>query len=220
MRDERLARFQRDIATMLLVFLSVAAVDLTVVALVMGKIRFWWPTWLDPNWATDPNTRVVYSQSYFAGILFVPYLVYLVQRDFLGHWSPARRAGLWLGGAAVLAFLLWWKGSLTLQFGKERELAAWALLTALLFGCVKAAQALPRLAELRGASFLRLLLTASAVVFFVMTAADPIIQLGVHRLSWSTGLTIELFAYGSGGVFSVLALKLWVPRSPPGAAVP
>lgn len=218
MSDESLARFQRDVATMLLVFLCVAAVDLTVVALVMGKVRFWWPTWLDPNWATDPNTRVVYSQSYFAGILFVPYVVYLVQRDLLAQWSVARRVGLWLGGAGVLALLLWWKGSLTLQFGKQRELAAWALLTALLFGCVKAAQALPRLGELRGAGFLRLTLTASAVVFLVMTAADPFIQLVVHRLSWSTGLTIELLAYGSGGLFSVVALKRWVPRGHPPAA--
>jgi hypothetical protein len=208
MKPENLARFQRDVATMLLVFVTVALVDLTVVALVMGKVRFWWPTWLDPNWATDPNTRVIYSQSYFAGILFVPYAFYLAQRDLLAHWSQGRKAGLWALAAAVLAFLVWWKGSLTLEFHKGRELAAWALLTAVLFGAVKLAQAAPRLT---GGGFLRVVLSVGGVVFTVMTLLDPVIQLGVHHLAWSSGLTIELFAYGAGAVASFVALKKFGP---------
>lgn len=208
MNKENLARFQRDVATMLVVFVAVALVDLTVVALVTGKVRFWWPTWLDPNWATDPNTWVVYSQSYFAGILFVPYVVYLVQRDLLPSWGSAQKAGLWALGLVVLAFLIWWKGSLTVEFHKGRELAAWALLTALLFGAVKFAQAVPQLG--RG-GFLRLVLIGGSVVFSVMTIADPLIQLGVHKLQWSSGLTIELFAYGSGAIASMIALKRFGP---------
>lgn len=208
MTKENLARFQRDAATMLLVFVAVAFVDLVVVALVMGKVRFWWPTWLDPNWATDPNTRVVYSQSYFAGIAFVPWVVWLVQRDFLSHWSRARLAAVWAFGVAVLAFLVGWKGSLTLEFGKGRELAAWLVLTCGLLVVVKVAQALPRLAEGR---FLRLVLLAAGVAFSVMTVMDPLIQLGVHHLSWSSGLTVELFAYGSGAVASFVALKRFGP---------
>lgn len=208
MTKENLARFQRDAATMLLVFVAVAFVDLVVVALVMGKVRFWWPTWLDPNWATDPHTRVVYSQSYFAGIAFVPWVVWLVQRDFLSRWSRARLAALWALGLAVLAFLVGWKGSLTLEFDKGRELAAWLVLTTGLMVVVKLAQAVPRLAEGR---FLRLVLLAAGVVFSVMTVMDPLIQLGVHHLAWSSGLTVELFAYGSGAVASFVALKRFGP---------
>jgi MFS family permease len=204
MNKEHLGRFQRDVATMLVAFVAVAVVDLVGVAIVTDTIRFWWPLWLDPNWATDPNSKIVYSQSYFAGIFLAPYLLYLLQRDFLSHWSTGLKSAWWGGGAVVLALLVWWKGSLTLEFHKGRELLTWGLLTVVFFGLAKLAQVIP---TLRPGMFLNFILTAAAAVFTFMTLADPVIQLGVHKLHWSWGLTIELIAYGSCAVLSILTLR-------------
>jgi hypothetical protein len=208
--SEAMRRFQKDLASMLLVFASVALIDFTAIALFTGKVRFWFPNWLYPNWNTDPQTWIVYSQSYFAGILFIPYLVHMVVRDFFAPWSVARKVVIWLCGGAVLAFVGFWKGSLTFEFHRETEAVAWVVLTAIGFGVVKAAQAIPRwLAALEGVRFLRGLCLTFATGFLVMSVIDPLIQLGVHHLPWSTGLTIEICFYSAAGIFSLFAARQW-----------
>src|SRR5438445_13786927 len=104
--------FVADITRLLLTFLSVAAVDAVVVSLMTHRLRFWFPLWLDPLWATRADPWVVYSQSYFAGIFMIPILCRLVDRDFLEGVRTGARAdfcSLFLG---VFAFVLWWNGSL------------------------------------------------------------------------------------------------------------
>ena len=75
--------FVADITRMLLTFFSVVAIDVVVVSLMTHRLRFWFPLWLDPQWATRPAPWVVYSQSYFAGIFMIPLLCRLVDRDFV-----------------------------------------------------------------------------------------------------------------------------------------
>jgi hypothetical protein len=43
--------FVADITRMLLTFFSVVAIDLVFVSLITHRLRFWFPTWLDPQWA-------------------------------------------------------------------------------------------------------------------------------------------------------------------------
>ena len=82
------ARFQRDLLRMILTLFAVGIIDLVVVSLLTARLRFWMPVWIDPNWSTNPDAWVAYSQSYLAGIVFIPFLAYAVDRDFL-----ASRAG-------------------------------------------------------------------------------------------------------------------------------
>src|ERR1700730_2279727 len=53
-------------------FFTVIAVDFVAVSLLTHKLRVWFPVWLDAHWATRPDPWVVYSQSYFAGIVSTP----------------------------------------------------------------------------------------------------------------------------------------------------
>ena len=84
MAEGRRDRFGRDVARMLLVFFTVAAIDVVALSLLTGELRLWFPMWLDPAWNTNPDAWVVYSQSYIAGIAFIPFVVYIVDRDFFG----------------------------------------------------------------------------------------------------------------------------------------
>src|ERR1700730_11172132 len=59
---------------MLLTFFTVIALDLVAVSLLTHKLRLWFPVWLDAPWATRTDPWVVHSQSYFAGIFFIPLL--------------------------------------------------------------------------------------------------------------------------------------------------
>src|ERR1051325_5946704 len=80
--------FVADLTRLLMTFVIVVAIDVLVVSSLTHRLRFWFPLWLDPEWATRPDPWVVYSQSYFAGIFLLPLLCRLVDRDFLA------RAGL------------------------------------------------------------------------------------------------------------------------------
>jgi hypothetical protein len=53
------------------------------------------------------------------------------------------------------------------------------------------------------------LLFGIALFFLVMSVADPVLQIGVQRLSWSSGLSIEVgFFVPAGLVLMVLSYRL------------
>ena len=80
--DDHQAAFQRQLGRMLLCFFAVASIDVLVVSFFSGKLRCWFPAWIDPRWQSDPDSPVVYSQSYIAGILFIPLLAHAIERAF------------------------------------------------------------------------------------------------------------------------------------------
>lgn len=194
-------RFQRDLAALLLTFVAVSLTDLVAVSLLTGRLRVWFPVWLDPEWATRADPWVVYSQSYIAGIALIPVLLHLLDRELLAHRPLWLRVTYWVAGLGVFAFIGWWKGGLMVTYGKEREALGWVALTALLYGVVRAAMALPaRLRALSRRRLLRGLATALATFFLVMAIVDPALQIGVHGLAWSAGLTVEVGFFVPAGV--------------------
>lgn len=210
--DERVETdpFVADIARLLMTFFIVVAVDLVVVSLLTGRLRFWFPLWLDPQWATRPDPWVVYSQSYFAGIFLIPLLCRLVDRDFLAHTAWPTRAAFWTLCAATFVFVLWWKGSLMLQYHKQYEMLGWAALTVVVWLLIRMSGILPP--GVRGLSRPRMLgalLFAIATFFLVMSIIDPFVQLGIQRLPWSSGLAIEVgFFIPAGIILLILSRRL------------
>jgi hypothetical protein len=201
-------RFQRDLARMLLTFFSVVVIDLVVVSLITQRLRFWFPVWLDPQWSTRPDPWVVYSQSYAAGIFMIPVLLRAIEREFLGTLRAPLRFGFWCAGALVFAFVLWWKGGLMVQYDKHLEALAWLALTAILWSVIRIAEELPERAEALGQKrLLGSLLFGIACFFLVMSAVDPLVQLGVQRVAWSAGLAVEVGFFVPAG-----ALLLWLSR--------
>src|SRR5262245_12148666 len=185
--------FVADITRLLLTFLSVVTIDVVVVSLMTQRLRFWFPLWLDPLWATRADPWVVYSQSYFAGIFMIPILCWLVDRDFLAQVGARARAAFWLLCVSAFAFVLWWKGSLMFQYHKHYEMFVWAALTGVIWTVIRLAGILPRwVGCLTRRQMLRGLLFAVGLFFLVMSVLDPLVQIGVQRLPWSSGLAIEL----------------------------
>ena len=205
MAEGRRDRFGRDVARMLLVFFTVAAIDVVALSLLTGELRLWFPMWLDPAWNTNPDAWVVYSQSYIAGIAFIPFVVYIVDRDFFGGGPAALRAILWILSVGTLAFIGWWKGGLMVEHGKELEAVGWICLTAILFALVCAAESLPaRVAQMGRLALLRALMLGVAVFFLVMAVLDPVMQVAVQQTSWSTGLLIEVGFFVPAGLALLL----------------
>jgi hypothetical protein len=206
---------------MLMVFFAVALFDVVVVSLLTGQLRFWFPVWLDPQWATRPDAWVTYSQSYFAGILLIPYLLRSVDRELIAAHGGAARGAFWVAGLGAFGFILWWKGGLMVEHDKEWEALAWAALTALCFGLVLAGEVVPRrVASISRAQMLRGLLYGVSGFFLVMAVLDPAVQLGVQGLGWSIGLMIEVgFFVPAGILLLVFARRLGrSASSPPHAA--
>jgi len=75
--------FVVDSARLLFTFFSVVVIDVMVISLMTHRLRFWFPQWLDPQWATRRDPWVVYSQSYFTSIFMIPILYRLVDHHFL-----------------------------------------------------------------------------------------------------------------------------------------
>ena len=192
--DQTPDRFVRDLARMLLVFVSVLAVDLIVLSLFTGKIRLWFPVWVDPLCNSRPDSPVIYSQSYIAGICFIPLLFYFIDRDWLANRaSSLLRTGYWVLTCSVLGFVAWWKGGLMIEHHKETEAIAWVALTTLGWVLVVTAQALPRwLKEMTRQRLLLGLVKSISVFFLVMGILDPVVVRGIHQMPWSTGLIIEM----------------------------
>jgi hypothetical protein len=201
-------RFQRGIARMLLTFFAVAIIDLVVVSLVTHRLRFWFPVWLDPEWSTRADPWVVYSQSYAAGIFMIPLACRAVEREFLGEVSAGVRAAFWGGALSVLAFILWWKAGLMALHHKHLEALGWFFLTAIVWTVIRIAEELPaRVKALSRQRLLGSLLFGVACLFMVMSLVDPLVQLGVQRVAWSSGLAIEMGFFIPAG-----ALLLWLSR--------
>jgi len=202
--------FVADITRLLLTFFSVVVIDVVVVSLMTHRLRVWFPVWLDPQWATRRDPWVIYSQSYFAGIFLIPLLCRLVDRDFLAKVGAGARIGFWSLCVIVFAFMLWWKGSLMLQYNKHYEILGWAALTGVMWTIIRLAGILPeRVRRLTRSQMLGGLLFGVSLFFLVMSILDPLVQLGVQRLSWSSGLTIEVgFFISAGLVLMTLSRRL------------
>src|SRR5438445_3042410 len=172
--------FVADITRLLLTFLSVAAVDAVVVSLMTHRLRFWFPLWLDPLWATRRDPWVVYSQSYFAGIFMIPILCRLVDHHFLATAGAAWRAAFWSLCLIVFAFVLWWKGSLMLEYPKHYEALGWLTLTGVVWAITRHTGLLPECVRgLTRRQMLRGLLFGVSLFFLVTSIMDPVVQLGV-----------------------------------------
>jgi len=84
--------FVAEVTRLLLTFLFVIAIDAVMVSLITHRLRFWFPLWLDPLWATRADPWVIYSQSYFAGIFMIPILCRFIDRDFVARLGTGARA--------------------------------------------------------------------------------------------------------------------------------
>jgi hypothetical protein len=202
--------FVVDITRLLLTFFSVVVIDVVVVSLVTHRLRFWFPLWLDPQWATRPDPWVIYSQSYFAGIFMIPLLCRLVDRDFLANVGGGARTAFWALCLAAFAFVLWWKGSLMIEYHKHYEAVGWIALTGVMWTIIRAADILPEcVRDLTRREMLGGLLFAVSLFFLVMSVVDPLVQLGVQHLAWSIGLAIEVgFFIPAGIVLMTLSRRL------------
>lgn len=204
-------RFARFVSKMLLTFFAVVLIDLVAVSLLTQKLRVWFPVWLDTEWATRADPWVVYSQSYFAGIFFIPLLAYAVDRDLLrGRVGRGARTGYWLVALTAFAFIGLWKGELMVRFGKHWEALGWLALTTAVWTTVSAASLLPSWLEgMTPRRMARLLARGVATFFLVMAVLDPALQLGVQHLAVSGGLLVEVgFFVPAGVVLMLVARKL------------
>lgn len=204
--------FQRSVMRLLLVFLSVATLDTVFLSVFTQQWRIWFPVWFDAGWAQREHPWVLYSQSYFAGIFMAPVLALALYREFLGRaagWVRGLYAGLVLG---IMAFLAWWKGGLMVEFGKQREAVGWAVLTALIYGVVTLAEKFGAMREAPSRRVLLQRLTMALSMFFLVIAvADPILQLGLQGLAYSSGLGIEMGVFFPAGF--ILAGVSWRLRA-------
>jgi hypothetical protein len=200
---------------MLLTFLTVVAIDLVFVSLITHRLRFWFPTWLDPQWATRPDPWVVYSQSYFAGIFMIPALCSLIDRSFVAKAGAGARAAFWSVCLGVFAFVLFWKGSLMLEYDKQYETLGWAALTGVTWTILRFTGILPeRVRGLTRRGMLGGLLFGISLFFLVMSVLDPLVQLGIQRMAWSSGLAIEVGFFVPAGIV-LLALSRRLRRETP-----
>jgi len=192
-------RFQRFVAKMLLTFLTVTLVDLVAISLLTHKLRVWFPVWFDAQWATREHPWVVYSQSYFAGIFFIPVLAWAIDRDLIK--SRSVRIPFWLVLVSAFAFILAWKGELMIRFGKQWEAAGWLALTAGIWTALSIGEHLPRWLEgMTPRRMLRGLARGVATFFLVMAVIDPLLQIGLQHLDWSRGLLVEVGFFVPAGI--------------------
>lgn len=203
-------RFARCVARLLIAFLAVGFIDLAVCSLLTHKLRFWFPAWLDAHWDTRADSWVTYSQSYMAGIVFIPVLAAEMVREFIPRAAAAVRTAIIAGTVAVLAFIAWWKGGLMLQYHKEQEAAAWIALTVVTWGLIRLGEALPsRMARVTPRRLAAQLARGVAVFFLVMAVLDPVLCVGVQGLPWSKGLIVEMAFFVPAGL-ALLALPRWL----------
>lgn len=208
-------RFVRAVTRMLATFLAVGFIDLVVCSLLTHKLRFWFPAWIDPRWDSRPDSWVTYSQSYMAGIVFIPVLAAEVMREFVPRAAGAARRALAAGTVVVLAFIVWWKGGLMLQYHKEQEAVAWVVLTAVIWGLIRLGEELPaRMARVTPRRLAAWLARGVSVFFLVMAVVDPVLSVGVQGLPWSKGLFVEVGFFVPAG-FALWALARRLPADAP-----
>jgi hypothetical protein len=195
---------------MLVAFLAVGLIDLVVFSLLTHKLRFWFPAWIDARWDSRPDSWVTYSQSYAAGIVFIPLLAVAVVREFVPRAAAGARIAFAAGMVFLLAFIAWWKGGLMLQYHKEQEAVAWVVLTAVTWGLVRLGEELPtRMARVTPRALAAGLARGVAVFFLVMAVLDPVLCVAVQGLPWSQGLYVEVGFFVPAGV-ALWALASWL----------
>jgi hypothetical protein len=208
------AHFQWFVCKMLLTFFAVAAVDVVALSLFTRTLRVWFPVWFDPQWSTRAHPWVVYSQSYFAGIFFIPLLAWAIDRDLLkSRVGTGARGAFWAVLVGTFAFILWWKGGLMMRYGKQWETAAWLALTTAIWTVISVAERLPQWLEgMTPRRMARGLARGVSTFFLVMAVLDPTMQIGVQKLAWSSGLLVEVgFFVPAGLVLMVVASRLREP---------
>lgn len=197
--------FVRAVTRMIVAFLAVGFIDLVVCSLLTHKLRFWFPAWIDARWDSRPDAWVTYSQSYMAGIVFIPLLAVAVVREFAPRAAARVRLAFVAGTLLLLGFIVWWKGGLMLEYHKEREAVAWVVLTAATWGLVRLGEELPALlASVTPRRLAAGLARGVSIFFLVMAVIDPLLCVGVQGLPWSKGLLVEV------GFFVPAGLVLWV----------
>jgi hypothetical protein len=175
---------------MLLTFFTVIAVDLVAVSLLTHKLRVWFPVSLDAHWATRP-----------AGIFFIPLLSVSLDRHVLRGRPGWVRPVFWAVAIGAFLFILGWKGELVVRFGKQWEALGWLALTSAIWTALSVAERLPaRLAGVTPKRMLKLLARGVACFFLAMAVLDPLLQIGVQHLGWSSGLLIEVGFFVPAGL--------------------
>jgi len=186
-----------------------------VCSLISHKLRFWFPAWIDARWDSRPDSWVTYSQSYMAGIVFIPVLAAEVMREFVPRAAGTARSALTAGTVAVLAFIVWWKGGLMLQYHKEQEAVAWVVLTAVIWGLIRLGEEFPaRVARVTPRRLAAWLAQGVSVFFLVLAVVDPVLCVGVQGLPWSKGLFVEVGFFVPAG-FALWALARRLPADAP-----
>ena len=199
------ARFARSVVRLLAAFLAVSFIDLVVCSLLTHKLRFWFPAWIDARWDSRPDSWVTYSQSYMAGILFIPVLAAAVVREFIPKVAAGSRTAMVAGTLAVFAFIAWWKGGLMLKYHREGEAVAWVVLTAVSWGLIRLGEELPaRIEHVSPRLLATWLARGVSVLILVMAVADPVLCVGVQGLPWSKGQWMEVGFLGPAGI------ALWI----------
>jgi len=207
--------FVRAVTRMLATFLAVGFIDLVVCSLITHKLRFWFPAWIDAGWDRRPGSWVTYSQSYAAGIVFIPLLAAEAVREFVPKVATAVRTVITAGTVAVFAFIAWWKGGLMFQYHKEQEAVAWVVLTAVIWGLIRLGEELPaRVAQMSPRRLAAKLAWGVAVFFLVMAVVDPVLCVGVQGLPWSKGLFVEVGFFVPAGI-ALCALGRWLSADAP-----
>jgi uncharacterized protein len=197
----RNSHFARSVARLLAAFLAVTFIDLVVCSLLTHKLRFWFPAWIDAHWDTRPDSWVTYSQSYMAGILFIPLLAAAVIREFIPQVASGRRTAIVAGTVAVFAFIAWWKGGLMLKYHKGWEAVAWVVLTAVTWGLIRLGEELPARMERVSPRRLAMWVARGVSIFLLLTAvADPVLCVGIQGLPWSKGEWVEIGFLGPAGI--------------------
>jgi hypothetical protein len=203
-----LRAFSRDLSRLLFTFFGVAAIDLIFGSVLTGKVRLWFPQWLDPQWATNPDAHVVYSQSYLSGVFLTPVLAWIIDRDFLAPRGGPIRIGFWAVCLPALLVIIIWKGELMLAHDKQTEAIAFAVLTVFIYAFIVVTQALPVwLAKTSARDLLRRLLLGLAAFFLVMSVLDPVLQVGVQGMEWSRGLIVEMVFFIPAGLTLLLIAR-------------
>jgi short-subunit dehydrogenase len=193
--------FARSVVRLLAAFLAVGFIDLVVCSLVTHKLRCWFPAWIDAHWDTHANSWVTYSQSYMAGIFFIPVLAAAVVREFIPRAAAGMRTATIVGTLAIFAFIAWWKGGLMLKYHREWEGVAWMALTAVTWGLIRLGEELPaRLAHVSPRRLANWLTRGVSILILGMAVADPVLCVGVQGLPWSKGESIEVGFLGPAGI--------------------
>jgi hypothetical protein len=102
-----------------------------------------------------------------------------------------------------------------LEYDKQYETLGWAALTGVTWTILRFTGILPeRVRRLTRRGMLGGLLFGISLFFLVMSVLDPLVQLGIQRMAWSSGLAIEVGFFVPAGIV-LLALSRRLRRETP-----